>query len=73
LYRPENMPGRSRILLLVEWNPMTAVLALVRAPILDGTMPSLEYIQVSLFFIAVVMVLAIVLLRKLERTLIFWI
>lgn len=73
LYRPENMPGRSRITLMLEWNPMTSILALVRTPILDGTAPALEHVQVSLVFVTVVALMAITLLRKLERTMVFWI
>ena len=73
LYRPETIAGRGRLSFIVEWNPLSALLALIRTPILDGTAPSAFHIQVSVIFLAVVGTLAIILLRKLERTLIFWI
>jgi len=73
LYRPESMAGRTRLMLLFEWNPLTSILALTRAPILDGTAPTMQQVQMSLVFVVMVAVLAMVLLRKLERNLIFWI
>jgi ABC-type polysaccharide/polyol phosphate export permease len=73
LYRPEMMSGRSRILFALEWNPLTAILALIRTPILDGTPPSAFHIGMALVFVTLLTTLAVVLLRKLERTLIFWI
>ena len=71
--RPASIPERSRLTLLLEWNPMASVLSLVRTPILEGTAPPLHHVQISLIVVAVVTVVAIMLLRKLERNLIFWI
>jgi ABC-type polysaccharide/polyol phosphate export permease len=74
LIPPKEIIGRGgRLALLVEWNPFTSILALIRTPILEGTLPQLDNIVISLSFLAVVGGLAIVLLRKLERTLVFWI
>ncbi len=73
LYQPSTIQTRARMLMVVEWNPLTSVLALVRTPILEGTAPELHHIVVSLIFLAVVASAAILLLRKLERSLIFWI
>jgi lipopolysaccharide transport system permease protein len=73
LYRPDTIAERSRLALLVEWNPITSLLALIRVPVLEGTAPALHHVQVSLLFTAVVATIAVWLLRRLERTLIFWI
>jgi lipopolysaccharide transport system permease protein len=62
-----------KLAILVDWNPLTALLALIRTPILEGTLPDTGDILMSFSFLAVVGFLAVVLLRKLERTLIFWI
>ena len=73
LYRPGDIQGRSRILLLLEWNPMSSILALIRTPILDGVAPTADTILIGLLFVVAVTVVAATLLRKLERNLIFWI
>jgi lipopolysaccharide transport system permease protein len=73
LYRPENIENRGRFQLAFRCNPFTSILGLIRAPILEGTAPELEHIVVSLAFVSVVGVVAILALRKLEKNLIFWI
>jgi lipopolysaccharide transport system permease protein len=74
LYKPEVIASRGgKLAMLVEWNPITSLLALVRTPIVDGSFPAVQHIATSLFFLAIVGTLAIVLLRRTERTLIFWI
>ncbi len=73
LYRPEDFPNRGRLMEFFDWNPFASILALVRTPILDGTLPTGQQIFLSLAFLAAVGTLAIFLLRKLERTLVFWI
>ena len=73
LYRPEFASRGGRLAKLVEWNPITSLLTLIRAPILDGALPPMQNIVISLCFLAGVGCLAIVLLRKMERTLVFWI
>ena len=52
LYLPKTLGDRGRMMLLIEWNPLTSVLALVRTPILDGAAPALHHIQFSLLFLA---------------------
>ena len=73
LYKPEYANRGGKLALLVDWNPITSLLALVRTPILDGTFPAAQHIVISLLSLAVVGILAIALLRKTERTLVFWI
>ncbi len=72
LYRPESLGDRARLARMLEWNPLTSVLALFRSPILDGTPPAMHQVLVSLAFVSLVGVLAVALLRKLEETLVFW-
>jgi lipopolysaccharide transport system permease protein len=73
MYNPASLESRGRLKLLVEWNPLTSILALVRTPILEGTPPALHHIEISLVFLVVVAAAAAFLMRKMERTLIFWI
>ncbi len=74
LYKPNEFATRSgKLAFLVEWNPFTSVLALIRTPILEGTIPATRHIAISFLFLAVLATVAVVLLRKLERTLVFWI
>ncbi len=73
LYPPQALSQRGRFFWLVELNPLTSVLELVRSPILNGTMPSPGSFQVALLTLLVAGGLAAAALRKLERTLVFWI
>ena len=73
LYRLESIGDRARLSQVVEWNPLTSILALIRTPIVDGTAPAIHDLLMSLSFLAIVATLAVALLRKLERTLVFWI
>jgi lipopolysaccharide transport system permease protein len=73
LYRPGDIAGRGRLIQLVEWNPFTSIMSMIRTPILEGTMPPLDHALISLGFLALVGTAAVLLLRKWERTLIFWI
>jgi lipopolysaccharide transport system permease protein len=73
IHPPEYASGAGRLAMLVQWNPFTSLLALIRVPILAGTFPPVQNILISLLFLAVVGFLAIILLRKMERTLVFWI
>jgi lipopolysaccharide transport system permease protein len=73
LYKPESLVGRDKFMVLIEWNPITSLLALIRTPILEGQPPTLQNILISLGFLALCATFATLLLRRLERTLIFWI
>jgi ABC-type polysaccharide/polyol phosphate export permease len=73
VYRIESLGSRTGLAWLVECNPVTSLLALFRAPIIEGTPPAMHHVGVSVLLLAVIAVVAIPLLRKLERTLVFWI
>ncbi len=74
LYNAESFAQhRTRLAFVLEWNPLTSIIALVRVPIVDGTLPTMHQYAVSLTFLVVVAALATFLLRKIERTLVFWI
>jgi lipopolysaccharide transport system permease protein len=66
-------PGTLQLRWVVDCNPLWSVLELVRQPILYGQLPPLYNVVVSLAFVGVLATLAIVCLRRLERTLVFWI
>lgn len=73
LYKPEAIAERGRLLTLLRWNPFGSMLAVVRTPILDGTLPASRDIAMCLLTLAALGSVTVFLLRKLERTLVFWI
>ncbi len=74
LYSATSFAGsRGHVTFVLEWNPLTSIIALVRVPIVDGTLPSMQQYGMSLAFLGVVATIALVLLRKLERNLVFWV
>jgi ABC-type polysaccharide/polyol phosphate export permease len=73
VYKVESLHDRTHLGWVVDCNPMTSLLVLFRAPVLDGRPPDVLAISVSVGFLLIAGVLAIALLRKLERNLVFWI
>jgi lipopolysaccharide transport system permease protein len=73
LYHPESFAQHQHLFRMVEWNPMTAVLELFRRPILHGEWPLPVHFHVSLLVVSIAGFMAAYALRKLERTLVFWI
>jgi lipopolysaccharide transport system permease protein len=73
VYKGETLQGRTHLAWLVDCNPVTSILALFRAPIIEGAAPPVQHVAVSVGVLIIAGVLAVVLLRKLERTLVFWI
>lgn len=73
MYRPTSFPDRHRLTWILSWNPVHAVIELVRQPLLEGALPTVANVTTSLAFLAATAALAWLLLRKLERTLVFWI
>jgi lipopolysaccharide transport system permease protein len=57
---------------IVDYNPIGAILTLVRQPILEGQIPSLDVIAVAIGTVAVTTVLATIALVRLQRKLIFY-
>ena len=73
IYRPttlQNQPGLSWV---VDCNPLWSLMELIRRPVLYGQLPPLYNVVVSVVFVAFMVGLALWCLRKLERTLVFWI
>jgi lipopolysaccharide transport system permease protein len=73
VYKLESLESRTQLSWLIKLNPLTSILALFRTPIMEGTPPAMEHVIISLLVVLVAGVSAILLLRKLERNLIFWI
>ena len=73
IYGPEHYGRFQRYTWLIDYNPIWSVLELVRQPVLNGQLPPLYNVAVSLVFVTVMAVLALVLMRKMERNLVFWI
>jgi lipopolysaccharide transport system permease protein len=72
VYKTSSFPDRRKFLYVLEWNPFYSLLELVRTPILEGTLPSAKNIALAAAFTAATVLLAWVLLRKMERRLVFW-
>jgi len=74
IYRPQMFDDRVRMSwLVVKYNPLNAILELVRQPLLTGEYADAWNWQVALLFLAVVGTLAWWGLRKLENNLVFWV
>ncbi|MCI0685372.1 MAG: ABC transporter permease [Gemmataceae bacterium] len=73
IYRPGELRNQPRLSWIVDCNPFWSVMELIRQPVLYGQAPPLYNVAVSLGFVTILVVLALICLRKLERTLVFWI
>lgn len=73
LYPAENFASRHRLAGLLNLNPLTHVIALFRVPLIQGTSPGLEHYLPVLLFVLLMVSIAYYSMRKLERTLVFWI
>jgi ABC-type polysaccharide/polyol phosphate export permease len=69
---PPNVASRTSLNSVLAYNPFYAVLELIRAPLLLGELPTAHSMMVSLVFTVAAGLLAWYLLRKLEKTLVFW-
>jgi len=63
---------RGRLALVFAWTPTQSILELFRQPLLAGEWPSAFSIGMSLAFTGFAAAIAWFLLRRLERTLVFW-
>ena len=73
IYRPMTLQGHARLAWVVDCNPLWSVMELIRQPILYGQWPPLYNVAVSVAFVGLLATLAVVCLKKLERSLVFWI
>jgi ABC-type polysaccharide/polyol phosphate export permease len=73
LYKCEHASRGGQLAAFLEYNPIMSLLALVRAPILDGSIPAARDIAVSLVAMSAAGIFAAAVLRRTERTLIYWI
>jgi lipopolysaccharide transport system permease protein len=72
MYRPHTIQSQPGLSWVVDCNPLWSLMQLIRQP-LAGQLPSLYNLAVSLVFVGGMTALALWYLRKLERTLVFWI
>ena len=66
------MKIRAQIAMVLNLNPITYFLDIVRRPLLYGEIPSPEVYLIAAGTIAALALLAVWMLRKLEKTLVFW-
>jgi ABC-type polysaccharide/polyol phosphate export permease len=72
MYPAEALPGNPRIARVLNLNPLTYFLDLIRRPLLHGTLPPLPVYFAAAGFVVLLAVAAVCLMRRLERTLVFW-
>ena len=70
VWRPEMVRSR-RLGWIVDYNPLAAFVDLVRAPLIEGVVPSLNVILVVLAMVTAAFLLAAWLLAKCERRIVF--
>lgn len=73
MYPPEMIRARQRFAWLVEINPFSHVLDAIRHPLLTGELPGLHTYAIFAAFVCTMLFLSSLLLRKLERNLVFWV
>jgi len=72
MYPPEALQGNARITWIVNRNPLTYFLELVRQPLLQGEIPPLRVYFVAGGSVAFLACVSFGLLHRLERRLVFW-
>jgi homopolymeric O-antigen transport system permease protein len=72
MYPASVLEGRGRIAWVISMNPVTYFLDMVRRPLLTGELPPLQVYLVAAGTVGVLALLAYLMLRRLERTLVFW-
>jgi ABC-type polysaccharide/polyol phosphate export permease len=69
---PAKMLAERKMEWLVKWNPLASFLELIRAPILEGHLPSPHAFGVTLGVVTIMVVIAGSVLARLERRLVFY-
>lgn len=72
MFDPSDFPNRQRLGAVLSWNPLKSILELFRQPLLYGELPTPFALAMSIGTTAVAAIIAWFLLRRLERTLVFW-
>lgn len=73
MYRADSFQDRANLARFVKYNPLTSVLEMIRRPLLDGEYPEPFHFAMAFGFVACVGVVAWIVLRKGERSLVFWV
>lgn len=72
MYQPKMISGRRLVGMVLQWNPMASLLELLRAPLIDGCLPSTWAMGMSAATAAVAVIAASLTLRFFEKRLIFY-
>jgi ABC-type polysaccharide/polyol phosphate export permease len=72
MYPPSILHERGRIAQVINLNPITYFLEMVRRPMLHGEVPPMDVYLVAAGTVGVLALLAVWMLRRLERNLVFW-
>jgi len=72
IYRPEMLMGRRLVSWLVRLNPLAAFLELIRAPLLEGKLPSTWAVGMASATAVIIVAAAMLALKRFEKRLIFY-
>lgn len=72
MYSFDDFPNRARLTAVMAYNPINSILELFRRPLMKGELPPVENLLISLGFVALTTTIAWLLLRRQEKTLVFW-
>jgi ABC-type polysaccharide/polyol phosphate export permease len=72
IYPPDALGGRRLVSSVLQWNPLTAFLELIRDPLLKGQIPSLHAYGFAALATLTVAVIAMLGMKRFEKNLIFY-
>lgn len=72
IYPPAAIRGRERFTWLIDLNPLTHLLEAIRLPILEGRLPPGYSLLIMSGLVAGTFLLALLVMKKLQRSLVFW-
>ncbi len=72
MYPPGAIRSRERLAWIIDLNPLTHILEAIRLPILEGRLPPANSLLIVGGLVAGTFVLALLVLKRLQRSLVFW-
>lgn len=73
MYRADALRERPRVTLFINWNPFTAILELIRQPLLKAELPTGFHLWYAGLFVLVIAAVAWLCLRRVEKSLVYWV
>ncbi len=73
MFPPNAFPERPRLTLFLNWNPLTALLEMLRQPLLQGEWPGMFHVLYASLSVLLLCGVAWFCLRRVEKTLVYWV